>query len=41
MKENIVKRFKEVFGAEGDIRTFFAPGRVNLITMEVMYFHVR
>lgn len=31
MKENIVKRFKEVFGAEGDIRTFFAPGRVNLI----------
>ncbi len=31
MKEKIVKRFKEVFGAEGDIRTFFAPGRVNLI----------
>ncbi len=31
MQENIVKRFKEVFGAEGDIRTFFAPGRVNLI----------
>ena len=31
MKEKIVKRFKEVFGAKGDIRTFFAPGRVNLI----------
>lgn len=31
MKEKIVKRFKEVFGAEGDIRTLFAPGRVNLI----------
>lgn len=31
MKEEIVKRFKEVFGAEGDIKTFFAPGRVNLI----------
>ena len=31
MKEKIVKRFKEVFGAEGEIRTFFAPGRVNLI----------
>ncbi len=31
MKEKIIKRFKEVFGAEGDIKTFFAPGRVNLI----------
>ncbi len=31
MKEKIVKRFKEVFGAKGEIRTFFAPGRVNLI----------
>ena len=37
MKENIVKRFKEVFGAEGDIRTFFAPGRVNLIVEHTDY----
>ncbi|MBP5152465.1 MAG: galactokinase [Lachnospiraceae bacterium] len=31
MKEAIIKEFKKVFGPEGEIRTFFAPGRVNLI----------
>ncbi len=31
MKQELVLKFKEVFGAEGDIRTYFAPGRVNLI----------
>ncbi|MCR4840255.1 MAG: galactokinase [Lachnospiraceae bacterium] len=31
MKENIISKFKEVFGDGGDIRTYFAPGRVNLI----------
>ncbi len=31
MKEKVLARFKELFGDEGDIRTYFAPGRVNLI----------
>lgn len=31
MKEKVLEKFQEVFGAEGDIRTYFAPGRVNLI----------
>ena len=29
--EEMVAKFKEVFGAGGDIRVYFAPGRVNLI----------
>ena len=42
MKEQVLTRFKELFGDEGDIRVYFAPGRVNLIGehTEVMYFHV-
>lgn len=31
MKASLVKKFQELFGAQGEIRTFFAPGRVNLI----------
>lgn len=31
MKDQVVKKFAELFGGEGDIRTYFAPGRVNLI----------
>lgn len=31
MREELVKKFGELFGAEGDIRSYFAPGRVNLI----------
>ncbi len=31
MKEEMLKKFHEIFGAGGEIRTFFAPGRVNLI----------
>ena len=31
MKEQVLKEFKEKFGSEGDIRSYFAPGRVNLI----------
>jgi galactokinase len=31
MKASLVKKFQELFGAKGEIRTFFAPGRVNLI----------
>ena len=32
MTENIVlEKFKEIFGAEGEIHVYFAPGRVNLI----------
>jgi galactokinase len=31
MKEKLLEKFREVFGAEGEIRLYFAPGRVNLI----------
>ncbi|MGN0369653.1 MAG: galactokinase [Butyrivibrio sp.] len=31
MKEQLTKKFEETFGAGGDIRAYFAPGRVNLI----------
>ena len=31
MRTELVNKFKEKFGAKGDIRTYFAPGRVNLI----------
>ena len=45
MKEQLVKVFKEKFGSEGDIRSYFAPGRVNRsvsipIIMADTYFHV-
>ena len=31
MRERLLEKFCELFGSEGDIRTYFAPGRVNLI----------
>ena len=31
MKTKVIEKFNEIFGSEGDIRTYFAPGRVNLI----------
>ena len=31
MKEQIKSKFEELFGNEGDIKVYFAPGRVNLI----------
>lgn len=31
MKEKLIATFKEKFGDDGDIRSYFAPGRVNLI----------
>lgn len=31
MKEKIWNKFQEIFGDGGNIRTYFAPGRVNLI----------
>lgn len=31
MEERLLKEFAEVFGPGGEIRTYFAPGRVNLI----------
>lgn len=31
MKENTLKAFNEVFGTADNVKTFFAPGRVNLI----------
>ena len=31
MQRDLLKKFKEIYGGEGDIRVYFAPGRVNLI----------
>lgn len=31
MKKELVKKFEEIFGDEGEIKSYFAPGRVNLI----------
>ena len=31
MKEHMIQAFKHIFGEHGDVRVFFAPGRVNLI----------
>ena len=31
MQKSVYDKFTELFGGEGDIRTYFAPGRVNLI----------
>lgn len=31
MVEKLLQKFRELFGGEGEIRTYFAPGRVNLI----------
>ena len=31
MKEQLLKKFYEIYGSEGDVCTYFAPGRVNLI----------
>ena len=31
MKQEVLAKFQEMFGSEGNICTYFAPGRVNLI----------
>ena len=31
MKEQLIQKFKQLYGAEDGIRSYFAPGRVNLI----------
>lgn len=31
IQQDVLAKFKELFGDEGDIRVYFAPGRVNLI----------
>lgn len=31
MREKLLSKFYELYGSEGDVRTYFAPGRVNLI----------
>lgn len=31
MKAKLLEKFREIYGGDGDIRTYFAPGRVNLI----------
>lgn len=31
MKKKLVEKFEEIFGKEGEMKAYFAPGRVNLI----------
>ena len=31
MKQELISKFNEVFGEGGELKTYFAPGRVNLI----------
>lgn len=31
MQKQVLEKFREIFGGEGDVRCYFAPGRVNLI----------
>jgi galactokinase len=31
IQNDVLNKFKELYGADGDIRVYFAPGRVNLI----------
>ena len=31
MQKELLKKFYEIFGDKGEIRSYFAPGRVNLI----------
>ena len=31
MLEDLIKEFKEIFKYDGEVETFFSPGRVNLI----------
>lgn len=31
MKEKLIQQFQELYKGEGEIRSYFAPGRVNLI----------
>ena len=31
MQKKFMEKFQEIYGGEGDIRSYFAPGRVNLI----------
>lgn len=31
MLDKLMQKFKELYGADGELRTYFAPGRVNLI----------
>ena len=31
MQQKLLEKFQELFGGEGDIRSYFSPGRVNLI----------
>ncbi len=37
IEENLLKGFKEVYGDEGEIRGYMAPGRVNLIGEHIDY----
>ena len=31
MKEKLMKEFEKIFGSTDGVRTYFAPGRVNMI----------
>ncbi len=31
MKQELIQKFNEIYGEGGELKTYFAPGRVNLI----------
>lgn len=37
MKEIVEAKFKEIFGTEGRFKTYFAPGKVNLLGDNIEY----
>ena len=37
MQERLLEKFQELFGAQGEIRLYFAPGRVNMIGEHTEY----
>lgn len=37
MKEKLLQEFTRVYGANKDVRVYFAPGRVNLIGEHIDY----
>ena len=37
MKEKVIYKFKELFGENGEIKAYFAPGRVNIIGEHIDY----
>ena len=40
MQNKLLKKFNEIFGKDGEVHGYFAPGRVNLIGEQIGRAHV-